>query len=65
MPGHHSSGLDEVDGAFPFRPQAPQTEPEEAVTISELGLLRLALEDGELVAEREVLERETAASLDR
>ncbi len=57
VPLHDGGGLDGVDGLVPVRPELPQTEPKQAVTIREPGLVRLALEHGELLAECEVLER--------
>ena len=57
---HDGGGLDDMDGLVPVRPDLPQTEPKEAVTVFESRFLRLAFEHGELVEEREVFERKIA-----
>ena len=59
MPAHDGVGRDDLDGASPVRPQPRQQYPQQAIGATKPGSpRRLALEDGELMPERENLRLE-------
>jgi len=52
--------LDDADGIRPAAPQAGQQDPEVSVGAAQAWTRRGALENGQLVAQREVLEHQAA-----
>ena len=59
MPAHDGVGRDDLDGASPVWPQPRQQDPQPAIGATKPGSRRrLALEDGELMPEREDLRLE-------
>jgi hypothetical protein len=58
MPADHRLGFDERDYLCPSRPHAGKHDPERAIHGYEPWALRLASQNGELLAEREVLGNE-------
>lgn len=59
MPAHDGVGRDDLDGASPVWPQPRQQYPQLAIGLTKPGSRsRLALEDGELMPEREDLRLE-------
>ena len=58
MPPDHRGGLDDGDGIRPAGPQAGQQDPEQAVGGSQPWTRRGPLEDGQLMAQGEVLEHQ-------
>ena len=60
MPSDDGLGLDEQDGIRPAAPQAGEQDPEQTVGGSQPWPRRGALEDGQLVAQREVFEHQDA-----
>ena len=65
VPANHSLGANEVERLAPPSPPTGEPHPEEAIEASELGSLRSAAEQGELLPERQVLEREVSAGSER
>ena len=65
MPPDDGLGLDDGDGLRPAAPQAGQQDPEQAVGAPQPWTRRGALEDGQLVPQREVFERQGAAGPER
>jgi hypothetical protein len=63
MPADHGLGLHEDQGVLPLRPQPQQRDPECTVRFAELGALGLAVQNGELLPQREVFESESALRL--
>jgi len=56
MPAHDGVGRDDLDGLSPVRPHPREHDPQEAIGVTETGASwRLALEDGELMAQGENL----------
>ena len=64
LPPDHGRGLDDGDGIRPAAPQAGQQDPEQAVGGPQAWTRRGALEDGQLVPQREVLEHQGALGPD-
>ena len=64
LPPDHGGGLDDGDGIRPAAPQAGQQDPEQPVGGSQPWTRRGALEDGQLVPQREVLEHQGALGPD-
>ena len=64
MPAEDRRGLDDGERVLPSGPPAAQGKPEDAVSNADAGPRVLPLEDGELLAEREVLDHEVGASGD-
>jgi hypothetical protein len=60
MPPDHRGGLDDGDGIRPAGPQAGQQDPEQAVGGSQPWTRRGALENDQLVPQREILEHQKA-----
>ena len=61
MPPDDRLGLNEGEGVSPAAPQSVQEDPDQPVGGSEAWPRRGALEDGQLVPQREVLEDQGAA----
>jgi hypothetical protein len=62
MPAHDGVGRDDLDGPSPVRPHPRQQHPQQAIGAAETrASRRLALEDGELMAEGENLRLELKA----
>ena len=61
MPPDHRLGLDDGDGLRPAAPQAGEQDPEQPVGGAQAWARRGPLEDGQLMTQREVLERQGAA----
>ena len=61
MPADDGLGLDPGDGIRPPVPQLGQQDPDQPVGAPQAWARRRALEDGQLVSQREVLEHEGAA----
>ena len=61
MPPDDGLGLDDGDGLRPAAPQAGQQDPEQPVGAPPPWTRRGALEDSQLVPQREVFERQGAA----
>ena len=65
VPANHRLGPNEVERLSPPGPMVGEPHPEEAIEAPELRPLRSAAEHGELLPERQVLEREVGASFKR
>jgi hypothetical protein len=63
MPADHGLGLHEDQRPLPVWPQTRQHDPECTVRFGQLGAFALALQDGELLSQGEVLESELAPRL--
>ena len=61
MPPDDGLGLDDGDGLRPAAPQAGEQDPEQPVGGAQAWARRGPLEDGQLMTQREVLERQGAA----
>src|SRR5882762_10759978 len=59
------SGGNEVEGLSPPRPMVGEPDPEDAIEAPELRSFRSAAEQGKLLPERQVLEREVGAGSER
>jgi len=55
MPPHHRLGEDQKERLFPVGPETARHDPEEFVEWAQSGSRVLAFQDGELLAEGEVL----------
>ena len=64
MPPDHRLGLDDGDGLRPAAPQTGKQDPEQPVRGSQAWTRRGTLEDGQLMAQREVLEHQGALGPD-
>ena len=64
LPANDGGGLDDGDGIRPAAPQAGQQDPEQPVGPPQAWTRRRALEDGQLVPQREVLEDQGAVGPD-
>jgi hypothetical protein len=62
VPASHGRGLHDGERFLPSRPPAAPCQPEKAVDHAKAGSGDLPLEDGELLAEREVLDHEIGAA---
>ena len=58
MPADRGLGLHDDQGVLPLWPQAAERDPECAVTLGQPGAFGLALHNGQLLSQGEVLERE-------
>ena len=58
MPADHGLGLHDEQGVLPVWPQTAECDPECAVRIRQLGAFGLALHNGQLLSQSEVLEHE-------
>jgi hypothetical protein len=56
MPPDHGLGFDQGEGVSPAAPHSAQENPEQSVGASQAWARRGALEDGQLMAQREILE---------
>jgi len=65
MPVRDRSWLDENECSAPARPDAPEPDPEESVTVPELDAPRLPTEYRQLLAESDVLKCEIPPTLQR
>ena len=65
MPANHGLGTKEVERLSPPSPLVCEPHPEETIEASELWSLRSAAEQGKLLPERQVLEREVSAGSER
>ena len=63
MPTDHGLGLHDEEGVLPVWPQAEERDPECAVSVGQLGPFGLALQNGQLLSQGEVLEGELALLL--
>ncbi|MGB7474568.1 MAG: hypothetical protein WBM26_00030, partial [Polyangiales bacterium] len=57
MPADHGLGLHDEEGVLPVWPQTRQRDPECAVSLGQFRAFGLALHNGELLSQGEVLER--------
>jgi hypothetical protein len=58
MPADHGLGLHEDQGVLPVWPQTRKRDPECAVPLGQIGAFGLALQNGQLLSQGEVFERE-------
>ncbi len=65
MRGAPQSGPNDVERLAPPSPPGGEPYPKKAIEAPELRSLRLAAEQGELLPERQVLEREVSATSER
>src|SRR5467141_5219821 len=65
VPANYGLGGYEVERLAPSRPPVGEPQPEGAIEAPESGSLRSAAEQGELLSERQVLEREVGAVSER
>jgi len=65
VPANHGLGANEVERLAPPRPPVGEPHPEGSIEAPELRSLRSAAEQGELLPERQVLEREVSAGSER
>jgi len=65
VPANHGLGANEVERLSPPSPMVGEPHPEEAIEAPELRSLRSAAEQGKLLPERQVLEREIRAGSER
>src|SRR6267378_2797697 len=65
VPANYGLGAYEVERLAPSRPPVGEPQPEGAIEAPESGSLRSAAEQGELLSERQVLEREVGAGPER
>ncbi len=65
MPSDHSIGLHEVHRVAPVREHPLHQDPEHAIAVVDLRALHRPLQNGELVTQSDVLEREPLAVLDQ
>jgi hypothetical protein len=63
MPADHGLGLHEEEGVLPVWPQARQRDPECTIRFRQLGAFGLTLQNGQLLSQGEILERELALRL--
>jgi hypothetical protein len=63
VPANHGLGLHEDQGVLPVWPQAAEGDPECAFSPGQLGAFGLAVHNGQLLSQGEVLERELALRL--
>ena len=63
MPADHGLGLHEDQGVLPVWPQTAERDPECAVRLGELGAFGLALQNGQLLSQGQVLQSEFAPRL--
>ena len=63
MPADHGLGLHEDQGVLPVWPQTAERDPECAVRFRQLGAFALAVQNGQLLSQREVFESELALRL--
>ena len=61
VPANHGLGANDVERLSPPSPRVGEPHPEESIEAPELRSLRLAAEEGKLLPERQVLEREVGA----
>ena len=57
MPPHHGVGLDEHERRAPLPPRLGEEDPKQSVSRAELRTLDRARQRGQLLTEREILER--------
>lgn len=62
VPPHHGVGLHDDQGGAPLPPPLGEEDPKESVPLAELGALDRASQRGQLLTEREVLERDCPVS---
>jgi hypothetical protein len=62
MPPHHSVRLDDDQGGAPIPPSVGEQHPKQSISMAELWTPDGALEHGQLLTEREILERDCPAS---
>ena len=65
MPANYGLGLDEMECLAPPCPPLREPHPEEAIEETEPRSLRAAAEYGELLSERQILEREVGVGCER
>ena len=65
VPANHGLGANEVERLWPPAPMVGEPHPEEAIEAPELWSRRTATEQGKLLPERQVLEREIGAGSER
>ena len=63
MPANHGLGLHDEEGVVPVWPQTAERDPECAISLRQLGTFALAVQNGQLLSQGEVLERELALRL--
>jgi len=63
MPADHGLRLQEDQGVLPVGPQAEERDPECAVSLGQFRAFGLALHNGQLLSQGQVLERELALRL--
>jgi hypothetical protein len=64
MPADNRLGLDDEQARSPVSPQAGKSDPEDPISRTEPRALHRALEDGYLLAERQVLHGQCRAALE-
>jgi hypothetical protein len=62
VPPHHSVGLHDDQGGAPLPPPLGEEDPKESVPLAELWALDRAPQHGQLLTEREILERDLLMS---
>jgi hypothetical protein len=62
VPSHHGVGWDDDQGGAPFRPCLGEEDPKESVPRAEFWTLDGARQRGQLLTEREILERDRPVS---
>ncbi len=65
MPANHGLGANDMERFAPPSPLVGEPHPEEAIEAPELRSLRSAAKQGELLPQRQVLEREVSAGSER
>jgi hypothetical protein len=65
VPANHALGANELERLSPSGPMAREPHPEETIEAPELRSLRSTAEQGKLLPERQVLEREVGAGSER
>ena len=61
MPAQNGFGPDDEQGSLPVRPRPGKEEPEESIAVPKFRPSLMSTEDGELLAEGEILQREIRA----
>ena len=62
MPSHHGVGLDDDQGGAPLRPCLGEEDPKDSVRRAKFWALDRARQRGQLLTEREILERDRPVS---
>ena len=65
VPANYGLGANEMEGLSPPRPMVGEPDPEDAIEAPELRSFRSAAEQGKLLPERQILEREVGAGSER